>query len=576
MTRLAAIRWARAVRSLSGSAATSAPMSAGAKRSALAARLAAGPVSGRRRRGRRRSGRGRRGLAGGQRRPAAGRGRDAPRWGRERGDWYVSSANDNVTNCSYPGAVPMRTRPTSPPGYRTQKSMTNGPQDVQDITAIETQEWLDSLEWVIQHGGPERVAQLLDALESYARQKGVPLPFAATTPYINTIGPGQQTPFPGSREIERRIKSLVRWNAMAMVVRANKNSDGIGGHISTFASSATLYEVGFNHFFRGPDHADGGDLVFFQGHASPGIYSRAFLEGRLTQQHLEQLPPRAGRRRRAVLVSAPVAHAELLAGADGVDGPRADHGHLPGALLALPGEPRPEEGHPEQGVGVPRRRRDRRARDARRAHARVAREARQPDLRDQLQPPAPRRPGAWQRLDHPGTRGRVPRRRLERDQGDLGLRVGRPARPRQDRPAVAPHGGDRRRRVPAPVGVQRRLPAREVLRQVPRTARTGEAPLRRPVEEAAARRPRPGEGLRGLQGGDRDQGRADGGAGPHDQGLRPRRVGRRQEPDAPAEEAERRRGPPASGPASTSRSATTTSSRCRSTARRRTAPNWRT
>ncbi|AMY11443.1 Pyruvate dehydrogenase E1 component [Luteitalea pratensis] len=165
--------------------------------------------------------------------------------------------------------------------------MTNGPQDVQDITAIETQEWLDSLEWVIQHGGPERVAQLLDALESYARQKGVPLPFAATTPYINTIGPGQQTPYPGSREIERRIKSLVRWNAMAMVVRANKNSDGIGGHISTFASSATLYEVGFNHFFRGPDHPDGGDLVFFQGHASPGIYSRAFLEGRLTQQHLD-------------------------------------------------------------------------------------------------------------------------------------------------------------------------------------------------------------------------------------------------------------------------------------------------
>jgi pyruvate dehydrogenase E1 component len=165
--------------------------------------------------------------------------------------------------------------------------MTNGPQDVQDTTAIETQEWLDSLEWVIQNGGAERVAQLLDALESYARHKGVPIPFAAQTPYINTIAPAQQTPFPGSREIERRIKSLVRWNALAMVVRANKNSDGIGGHISTFASSATLYEVGFNHFFRGPDHADGGDLVFFQGHASPGIYSRAFLEGRLSTTHLD-------------------------------------------------------------------------------------------------------------------------------------------------------------------------------------------------------------------------------------------------------------------------------------------------
>ncbi len=165
--------------------------------------------------------------------------------------------------------------------------MTNGPQDVQDTTAIETQEWIDSLEWVIQHGGHERVAQLLDALESYARHKGVPLPFAAHTPYINTIPPTQQPPFPGSRDIERRIKSLVRWNAMAMVVRANKNSDGIGGHISTFASSATLYEVGFNHFFRGPEHPEGGDLVFFQGHASPGIYARAFLEGRLSPSHLE-------------------------------------------------------------------------------------------------------------------------------------------------------------------------------------------------------------------------------------------------------------------------------------------------
>jgi pyruvate dehydrogenase E1 component len=118
--------------------------------------------------------------------------------------------------------------------------MTNAPQDVQDITAIETQEWLDSLEWVIQHGGPERVTQLLKDLETYARRHGVTLPFSANTPYINTITADQQTPFPGSREIERRIKSLVRWNAMAMVVRANKESDGIGGHISTFASSATL------------------------------------------------------------------------------------------------------------------------------------------------------------------------------------------------------------------------------------------------------------------------------------------------------------------------------------------------
>src|SRR5690606_7987553 len=152
--------------------------------------------------------------------------------------------------------------------------MTNGPHDVQDITAIETQEWLDSLEWVIQNGGRERVVQLLKDLETYARRQGVSPPFSANTPYINTIPADEQTPFPGSAEIERRVKSLVRWKAIAMVVRDNKTSGGIGGRIASYAWSATLYEVGFNHFFLGPDHPVGGDLVFFQGHASPGIYAR--------------------------------------------------------------------------------------------------------------------------------------------------------------------------------------------------------------------------------------------------------------------------------------------------------------
>jgi pyruvate dehydrogenase E1 component len=127
----------------------------------------------------------------------------------------------------------------------------------------------------------------MQQLEAYAYQVGVRLPFSANTPYLNTIPAEEQPPFPGSREIERRIKSLVRWNAMAMVVRANREEDGIGGHISTFASAATLYEVAFNHFFRARgDHYDG-DIIYFQGHASPGIYARAFLEGRLTQEHLE-------------------------------------------------------------------------------------------------------------------------------------------------------------------------------------------------------------------------------------------------------------------------------------------------
>jgi pyruvate dehydrogenase E1 component len=125
--------------------------------------------------------------------------------------------------------------------------------------------------------------------------KGVPMPFSANTPYVNTIPRAMQPPYPGDREIERRIKSLVRWNAAAMVVRANRACDGIGGHISTFASAATLYEVGFNHFFRGKNDS-WGDQVFYQGHASPGIYARAFLEGRLERAD-QQLPARAGQGR---------------------------------------------------------------------------------------------------------------------------------------------------------------------------------------------------------------------------------------------------------------------------------------
>ena len=135
---------------------------------------------------------------------------------------------------------------------------------------------------------PERVRYLLDRLEQEAEKSlGVDIPFASHTPYINTIPRDKQLPYPGDREIERRIKSLVRWNAMAMVTRANKEADGIGGHISTFASAATLYEVGQNHFFKAPDGDFSGDQVFFQGHASPGMYARAFLEGRLSTEHLE-------------------------------------------------------------------------------------------------------------------------------------------------------------------------------------------------------------------------------------------------------------------------------------------------
>ena len=156
-----------------------------------------------------------------------------------------------------------------------------------ELEAIETREWQESLNYVLERGGPERVARLLHELGVHAQQAGVKLPFTANTPYINTIPAEKQLPFPGSREIERRIKSLIRWNAMAMVVRANREESGIGGHISTYASAATLYEVGFNHFFRARGDSQEGDIVYLQGHASPGIYARAFLEGRLSVERLE-------------------------------------------------------------------------------------------------------------------------------------------------------------------------------------------------------------------------------------------------------------------------------------------------
>ena len=155
------------------------------------------------------------------------------------------------------------------------------------IDAIERREWLESLDYVLQSGGVARAAQLLRELDAHARRRGARIPFTANTPYGNTIPVGQQPDFPGNQKLERRIKSLVRWNALSMVVRANKQSEGIGGHISTYASAATLYEVGFNHFFRGRTDTQEADLVYFQGHAAPGIYARAFLEGRLRRQQLE-------------------------------------------------------------------------------------------------------------------------------------------------------------------------------------------------------------------------------------------------------------------------------------------------
>ncbi len=166
------------------------------------------------------------------------------------------------------------------------------------LETLENAEWNESLDYVLREQGPDRVRRLLRLLQVRAQENGVSIPFTANTPYINTIPHCAQPVFPGNREIERRIKSIIRWNAMAMVVRANREVEGVGGHISTFASAATLWEVGFNHFWRGRTDDFLGDQVYFQGHAAPGAYSRAYLEGRLDEEDLsgfrQELRPQGG------------------------------------------------------------------------------------------------------------------------------------------------------------------------------------------------------------------------------------------------------------------------------------------
>ncbi|HJY40835.1 MAG TPA: pyruvate dehydrogenase (acetyl-transferring), homodimeric type, partial [Steroidobacteraceae bacterium] len=150
----------------------------------------------------------------------------------------------------------------------------------------ETREWLESMDSVLRAHGAERAHFLLERLIDFTRRSGKYLPFKPNTAYLNTISPGQEKEYPGDRTIERRIESYIRWNAMAMVVQANRQSSEYGGHIASYASAATLYEVGFNHFWRAPSDKHPGDMIYIQGHASPGIYARAYLEGRLTENNL--------------------------------------------------------------------------------------------------------------------------------------------------------------------------------------------------------------------------------------------------------------------------------------------------
>jgi len=157
-----------------------------------------------------------------------------------------------------------------------------------DTDPQETREWLEALESLIEHEGPERAHYILEALIDQSRRSGTNLPYSASTAYINTIPPHLEAISPGNPEIEHQLRSMIRWNATAMVLRANRDDTSLGGHISSFASAATLYDVGFNHFFKAPGPEGGGDLVFIQGHSAPGIYARAFLEGRFTEEDLDK------------------------------------------------------------------------------------------------------------------------------------------------------------------------------------------------------------------------------------------------------------------------------------------------
>ena len=165
---------------------------------------------------------------------------------------------------------------------------------IDDLDPVETREWLESIDSVLRTHGAERAHYLLERLIDHTRRSGAYLPFKPNTGYVNTIATAQEVDYPGDRALERRIEAYIRWNAMAMVVQANRQSSEYGGHIATYASAATLYEVGFNHFWRAPSDAHPGDMVFIQGHSSPGIYARAYLEGRLSEEQLRHFREEVG------------------------------------------------------------------------------------------------------------------------------------------------------------------------------------------------------------------------------------------------------------------------------------------
>ena len=419
-----------------------------------------------------------------------------------------------------------------------------------DLDAIETSEWLEAIDSVLEHDGPDRARQILTRVVERAQRAGTEPIATLNTPYLNTIPLEREAKLPGDPALERRLRSIVRWNAMAMVVRANKHgscpshpharrgarsarryrvdrdsqhavrqhdpapsrgalpgrsgdsnaasarssagtrsrwcvranqhSSDLGGHIASFQSLATLYEVGFNHFWHAPSESHGGDLVYFQGHSSPGIYARAFLEGRLTEEQLDGFRQEVSTPG-PELLPAPVADARLLAVLDGLAGDRPDHLDLPGAVHEVPAGPRAGEDGRAEGVGF--------VGDG---------EVDEPETmgsiglagREQLDNLI------WvvncnlQRLDGPVRGNGKIIQELESDFRGAGWNVikviwgialGPAAGARHRRPAGPGDGGVRRRRVPDVQVARRRLRARALLRQGPGAARPrlGTCPTRR-------------------------------------------------------------------------------------------------
>ena len=400
------------------------------------------------------------------------------------------------------------------------------PRDASEIEAIEQREWLESLDYVVQQGDRGRVQRLLASLRHRARSAGVSLPFTAETAYVNTLRPADETPLPGSQEIERRIKSLVRWNAMAMVVRANRLSEGIGGHISTYRVGGDALRDRVQPLLPSPEHRTAkATSVYFQGHASPGIYARAFLEGRLSVEKLhnfrQELAEGGG------LSSYP--HPWLM----------PDFWQFPTVSMGL---------GPIMSIYQARFNRYLEDRGLRKpSNTKVWAflgdgETDEPESLGAISLAAREKLDNLifvincnlQRLDGPVRGNGQIVQELEAIFRGAGWNVIKVLWGSDWDPLLAAdHDGLLAKRMGEIVDGQYQkytVESGAYLREHffgsrPAAARDGQAPVRRSAEEAAARRPRSGQGLQRLQGRGRAQGAADGRARAHDQGLRPRRSG---------------------------------------------------